>query len=71
MNVTSRQLEKILKSDVKFSQFPFSMLVTRIKSLYAKDASQAVLQSGVDEINTFLKKYEAIMGADFAVIEKL
>ena len=71
MTVTAMQTQKILSGNLKFSQLGLSMMITRLKSIYAKDSSQAVLQSCTDEINLFLKKYGAILSADYSIISKL
>ena len=71
MKVTLQQTEKLLKGNQTFSQFGFSMLLTRLKTLYAKDPSAATLQFCMGEINTFLAKFAAIMSADFAIITKM
>jgi hypothetical protein len=72
MNITHQQAEKLLKGlHQKFNLFAFSMLLTHLKELYAKDPSQPTLESCTDEINKFLDKYKTVMVADFSVIEKL
>ena len=71
MQVTSQQTEKLLTGIQKFQLFAFSMMLTHLKELYTKDPSPTTLEKCTSEINTFLGKYQAIMGADFAVIEKL
>ena len=71
MNVTSEQTRKILTGSQKFTQLGLSMMITRLKSIYAKDSSDATLQTCTDEINVFLKKYSAILTADFSAISQL
>ena len=71
MNVTPQQAEKILKGDLAFSQLGFSLLITRLKTLYAKSPSQATLQDCSDEINKFLSKFEKVMAKDYAIIANL
>ena len=71
MSITADQAKKILVGNYTFSQLGFSMFVTRLKGVYAKDSSQEVLLRCTAEINTFLGKYKIIMGADFAVISQL
>ena len=71
MTVTAMQTQKILSGNQKFSQLGLSMMITRLKSIYAKDSSQAVLLSCTDEINLFLQKYGAILAEDYSVISKL
>jgi len=71
MKVTIQQTEKLLKGNQSFSQLGFSMMLTRLRTLYTKNASQATLQSSMDEINAFLGKFSAIMDSDFAIITKM
>ena len=71
MKITVQQTEKLLKGDLSFSQLGFSLLITRLRTVYAKDPSQSTLQSCMDEINVFLGKFPAIMGADYAIIAKM
>ena len=68
MTVTIQQTEKLLKGTQAFSQLGFSMMLTRLRTMYSKNPSQATLQSGMNEINAFLDKFETIMGADYAII---
>jgi hypothetical protein len=69
MKVTLQQAEKILTGNQNFSRLSFSMMLTRLKMLYAKNPE--VLQSCTDEINEFLDKFKDLMGVDYAIIEKL
>ena len=71
MKVTLQQTEKLLKGSQSFSQLGFSMMLTRLRTTYAKNPSQATLQTGMSEINAFLDKFATIMGADYAIITKL
>ena len=71
MTVTAMQTQMILTGNQKYSQLGLSMMITRLKSIYAKDSSQAVLQSCTEEINLFLQKYGAILSADYSIISKL
>ena len=71
MSITAAQAQELLTGNHTFSQLGLSMLVTRLKSSYAKDSSQASLQKCANEINTFLEKYSSIIVADLAVISEL
>jgi len=71
MKVTANQTEKLLRSSQKFSQLGFSMLLTRLKSKYASEPSDDLLQTSTAEINAFLEKFKAIMGSDYNLITKL
>ena len=71
MKVTLQQTEKLLKGGQKFEQFAFSMLLTHLRELYAKDSSQAIIENCAGEINAFLNKNQAVMAEDFAIIKSL
>ena len=71
MQLTSEQTEKLLCGNYSFSQLGFSMMVTRLKTVYAKDPSQAALQKSTGEINLFLDKFKSAMVNDFATIAEL
>ena len=71
MKVTIQQTEKLLKGDQKFEQFAFAMMLTRLRERYAKDSSQVTVESCAEEINAFLGKNQAIMAADYAIIESI
>ncbi len=69
MRITLKQAQKLLTGNQTFSQLGFSMLLTRLKVLYAGDKTQ--LEKCAAEINTFLGKFASIMAADYAIISKL
>ncbi len=69
MKITQVQAQRLLTGKQSFSQLGFSMLLTRLKGLYAKDPSK--LNVMTDEINAFLCKFASIMTADYAAIVKL
>lgn len=71
MQVTSRQAETLLRGNHTFTQLGFSMLLTRLKGLYANDPSQEALQKSTGEINLFLDKFKSIMENDFVTITRL
>ena len=71
MRVTLAQTQRILQGNHTFSQLGFSLLITRLKGVYAKDPSQTMAQNCTNEINAFLEKYSAIMSDDSAIISKL
>ena len=71
MNVTLEQTEKLLKGSQTFSQLGFSMMLTRQRSLYAKNPSPSTVQTCTSEINVFLEKFNALMGQDYAIISKI
>lgn len=71
MNITPQQTEKLLKGNLSFSQLGFSMLLTRLKIMYASNPSQATLLTCANEINAFLVKFKSIMGNDYTVVAKL
>ena len=71
MKVTPSQTEKILKGNQSFKQFAFSMMITRLKSVYANNPSDATLQASTSEINRFLEQFSGVMGNDYALIAKM
>ena len=71
MKVTVDQTEKLLRGSQPFSQLGFNMMLTRLRKQYSRDPSQSVVQNSMGEINQFLEKFVAIMGADYAIITKL
>jgi len=71
MLLTPQQTEKLLKGNFMFSLWSLSMLVTRLKGVYAGDPSSPVLESCTGELNAFLSKFSKIMGNDSTIIQKL
>lgn len=71
MQVTPMQAQKLLTGSYSFSMLGFSMLITRLKGIYAKNPAPATLQTCVKELNAFLQKYANVMAADAAVLTKL
>lgn len=70
MKITLQQTEKLLKGNQSFSQLGFSMLITRLKTSYAKTPSPTTVQDCMTQINAFLEKFQSIMDADYAAITK-
>lgn len=71
MNVSSRQVEKLLLGQYVFKQFSFSMFLTRLKNDYAAAPTKENLEHCVSEINMFLAKYQAIMADDYASMQNI
>jgi hypothetical protein len=71
MELTGQQVEKLLKGNYAFSLWSLSMLVTRLKGVYANDPSPEILGSCTGELNAFVRKFGKIMSNDYAIIEKL
>jgi hypothetical protein len=71
MQVTPAQVKKALTGNYTFTQFGFSMMLTRLKTTYERDQSQSNLQHCVDEINAFLTKFSKIMATDYNTLIKL
>jgi hypothetical protein len=71
MSVSIQQTEKLLRENHKFTQLGLSMMITRLKNIYAKDPSQEVLQKAMTELNTFLEKFKSILAKDYEIISKL
>ena len=71
MIITLEQTEKLLKGNYRFSQLGFSMLITRLKGLYAIHPNQAFLHTSMDEINIFLLKFKSVMADDFETLASI
>jgi predicted hydrocarbon binding protein len=69
--ITVQQTEKLLKGSQTFSYLSFSMLLMRMKMLYAGDSSNATLQRCAEEIGAFLEKFKSNMSADILTLQKL
>jgi len=67
MVVSDAQVKKVLEGNTerKFSQFGFSLLITRLTWTYKNNPTASVLQECTKEINAFLLKYEPIMKNDY------
>jgi uncharacterized protein YutD len=71
MQLSQEQMVKLLKGKYTFSLWSMSMLITRLKGVYADDSSQTTLQQCTDEMNAFIKKFANIMGNDSVLLQKL
>jgi len=71
VTVTIEQTEKVLTGESKFSQLAFSMLITRMKTLYAKYPTKETLQTFAEEITEFIEKSKVLMAADYEIIRNL
>jgi CheY-like chemotaxis protein len=71
VTVTIAQTEKILTGETKFSQLAFSMLVTRMKTLFAKYPTKQTIQTFAEEITAFIEKSKVLMAADYETIGRL
>ncbi len=69
MQVTQQQAKKLLTGSQTFSLLGFSMMITRLKTLYARDPSK--LESFTAEINKFMSSFSSVMRDDYAIISKL
>ncbi len=71
VTITIEQTERILTGNTKFTQLAFSMLITRMKTLYAKYPTKETLQTFAEEITEFIEKSKVLMAADYETICKL
>jgi len=71
VTITIEQTEKILTGDTKFSQLAFSMMITRMKTLYAKYPTKETLQTFAEELTEFVEKSKVLMAANYETICKL
>ena len=72
MEVLDAQVKKVLEESTerKFTQFGFSLLITRLTWTYKNNSTHAVLQECTREINAFLAKYKPIMKNDYELFVK-
>jgi CheY-like chemotaxis protein len=73
VTVTVEQTERLLhlSAHLKFSQIGFSMMLMRMKTLYAKYPTKETLQTFAEEITAFIEKSKIVMAADYEIISKL
>jgi hypothetical protein len=71
MELSQEQMAKLLKGNYAFSMWSLSMLVTRLKGVYAGDSSQDALAKCTAEMNTFISKFSNILANDGALLRKL
>lgn len=71
MKVTPQQTEKLLLENHSFSQLGFSMMLTRLKGIYAANPSPVVLETSMNEINMFLDKFKGVLKNDYNLILKI
>ena len=72
MVVSDAQVKNVLggNTERKFTQFGFSLLITRLTLAYKNNPTDAVLQECIKEINSFFVKYEPIMKKDYEMFVK-
>ena len=72
MEVSDAQVKNVLEGSTerKFTQFGFSLLITRLTWAYKNNSTNAVLQECTREINAFLAKYNPIMKNDYELFVK-
>ena len=71
MQITTTQAEKAMSGNHTFGQLGLSMMMLRLKRMYDQSPTPEILKKCTDEINSFLKKYEKIVVADYAIMSKL
>jgi len=71
VQLSQEQMVKLLKGNYTFSLWSMSMLMTRLKGVYAGDASSASLEKCTGEMNAFVNKFKTIMGKDYAILQNL
>jgi hypothetical protein len=71
MELTGQQVEKLLTGNYTFSMWSLSMLITRLKGVYADNPSPEILGNCAVEVNAFVRKFGKIMNNDYTIIEKL
>jgi len=71
VQLSQEQMVKLLKGNYTFSLWSMSMLITRLKGVYAKDSSSTSLEKCTGEMNAFVNKFRGVMGNDYALLQKL
>ena len=71
MKITAEQTQKLLIGVKKFRQLAFSMLLTHLKEIYSRNASEDTAKKCADVINAFLMKNRKVMAADYILIKSL
>jgi len=71
MQLSQEQMVKLLKGNYTFSLWSMSMLITRLRGVYANDASLSSLEKCTGEMNVFVNKFKSVMGNDYALLQKL
>lgn len=71
MQLSQEQVFKLIKGNYTFSLWSMSMLITRLKRVYADDSSPSSLTKCTSEMNTFVNKFKSVMGNDYLVLQKL
>jgi len=69
--ITVQQTEKLLKGSFHFEYLSFSMMLMRLKMLYAGDSSSASLQRCAQEIDSFIEKFKPNMSADILTLQSI
>ncbi len=69
MQLSQEQMVKLLKGNYTFSLWSMSMLITRLKGVYASDPTS--LEKCTGEMNAFVNKFKGVMGNDYTVLQKL
>ena len=71
MKITAQQAQKLLIGVKKFKLLAFSMLLTHLKEMYAKDSSEVTVKNCMEVINAFLGKNRKVIAADYIIIKNL
>jgi len=71
MQLSQEQMIKLLNGNYTFSLWSMSMLITRLKGIYASDSSPTSLTKCTDDMNAFVNKFSNIMGNDYTLLQKL
>lgn len=73
MKLSENQVRKLLQSSgaIQTSQLGLNLMLTRLKGLYSKQPTPAVLSQCANEINGFLQKFAAVMQKDYEMLSKV
>jgi len=71
MALKPTQTEKLLQGNYTFSHSGFSMMLTRLKTMYAASPSDEMIVRTTAELNTFIEKFKCIMKRDYDALQLL
>ena len=72
MQLTLQQTEKLFKGkEINFNSLGFSMLITRLKVLHAKEPAEHTLENCNVAINSFLGRFKDAIADDYEKIARL
>jgi len=71
VKVSMEQARKIVEGNYRFMMVSFSLLVSRLKRVYAKEPTDFILMDCMRDLNYFLDKYGDLMSEDIRTVQKI